>query len=185
VRTDRVGGTYCTAATAPGMGNAVPASAHQYPAAGRFLAARGERVSVCARRRIPRRSGGPPGCTGVPDCRKGGRGCACGVSAGGIFSDPLPGMPAWKGCRKLCRDCCDAYSTPPADGDKDSPVAETEASGTDFAGAGTDSRENPSVGTRLSRCVGQRQAVRVRSSETGECHCSIARSPRSPRWGLE
>src|SRR5260370_20015057 len=166
------------------MGNAVPASAYQYAAAGRFLSARREGVSVCARRGIPRGSSLPLGRTGDLDCRKNDRGCACGISTGGIFSDPRSGMPPRWGCWKLCRDRCAAYKSPPAGGDKDSPLSETEASGTDFAGIGTDTRENPSVGTRLSRCVGQRQAVRVRWSETGEYHCSLARTPRIPRRGL-
>ena len=43
------------AATTPGMGHAIPARAYQHAFAGRLFAATGRRISLFARRRVPRR----------------------------------------------------------------------------------------------------------------------------------
>src|SRR5258707_1098310 len=134
---------------------------YQHAAAGRFLAAGGERFSLCDGWRVPRGSVAPFRRAGDFHRRKsGGRG-ARGVSTGGIFSDPRSGMPAGQGCRTGGRGRGAADKAARAGGDKDSPIAETEASGTDFAGAGADNGKTSGVGTGLSRGVGQREALRV------------------------
>src|SRR5260370_37851743 len=93
-------------------------------------------------------------------------------------------MPARQGCRTGGRGRGVAGTAHPAGGYKDSPVAETEASGTDFAGTGADSGKDTGVGTGLSRGVGRREALRVRWSGTGEFGCAVAGSAGRPREGL-
>src|SRR5258708_87515 len=96
----------------------------------------GEGFSVCGGRRVQGGSGAAARCAEDRDGGKsGGRG-ACGVSTSGFFSDPRAGMPARQGCRTGGRGRGAAGKAPPAGGYKDSPVAETEASGADFASTG-------------------------------------------------
>jgi hypothetical protein len=184
MRARGVGGAYCTAAAAAGMDDAVPTSAYQHAVAGGFLAAGGKRFSVRGGRRVSRGGRGSAGCPGdLHGGKSGGRG-ACGVSASGIFSDPCVGMPARQGCRTRRRGCGLAGKAGPTHGYKDSQVAETEARGTDLAGVGAYSGENPGVGTGLSRGVGQRKALRVRWSSAGKFGCKVKRGARKRRGGL-
>src|SRR6266478_444457 len=127
MRADRDDKAYFAAAAAFGMDNAVPAGAYQYAPAGRFLATRGERLSLRTRQWVPRGSGAAVGCGGNLHRAKSGGGGACGVSTGGIFSDPRPGMPArqLRQTRGRGRGVADKAAT--TGGDSDPAVAQTEA----------------------------------------------------------
>src|SRR5437773_9612536 len=96
MRTDRVERAYCAPTPATRMDDPVPAGAYQHAGAGRFLAARGKRFSVCPQRRVPRGSGAPSGCARDLYGGKSSRGCAGGVSTGGIFSNSRPECPLGK-----------------------------------------------------------------------------------------
>src|SRR5258708_5106359 len=94
MRAGRDDGAYFTAAATGGVDDAVPAGAYQHTPAGRFLAAGREGFSVCAGRRVPWGSRACFRCSENLYRAKSGGGGACGVSTGGLFSDPRPGMPA-------------------------------------------------------------------------------------------